>query len=103
MKFKVGDKVRVVNSHKGGDFENGDIITIECIDFDCYGAISPHTNIMWFLDEKEVQSLTNADKIRSMTNEELADFLGEWASKHLAWMSDSCGEVLFWLQESAKK
>lgn len=46
---------------------------------------------------------TNADYICAMTDEELADFLGEWARKHLAWMQDSYGEVLFWLQEPHDK
>lgn len=46
---------------------------------------------------------TNADHVHTMCDEELADFLGEWARKHFAWMSDSYGEVLFWLQEPYDK
>jgi hypothetical protein len=43
---------------------------------------------------------TNADKIRHMSDEELADFLADWARKHLAWMQDDRGEVLWWLQQN---
>lgn len=78
MKFKIGNKVRVVSPYSGGNFEDGDIVEIVQIGFedeDCYGAISPHDNMMWFLQEDEVAPATNADKIRSMTNEELAEWL----------------------------
>ena len=79
MRFNVGNKVRVVNPYSGGTFENGDIIIIKQIgdqDFntECYGAISSYDNIMWFLNEDEVAAITNADCIRAMTDDELADF-----------------------------
>ena len=45
---------------------------------------------------------TNADRIRAMSDEELAEFLGDWAQRHRAWMCDSQGECLAWLQEPAK-
>lgn len=45
---------------------------------------------------------TNAQKIRGMSDEELAEFLGDWAQRHSAWMCDSQGECLAWLQEPAK-
>ena len=47
--------------------------------------------------------LTNADRIRAMSDEELAEFLGNWAQRHLVWMCDSQGECLAWLQEPAKE
>lgn len=80
MRFKVGNKVRVVNPHSGGNFYDGDIVEIAQIgdgDFDneCYGAISPHDNIMWFLYENEVMPATVADGIRAMSDEELAKYL----------------------------
>lgn len=60
MKFKVGDKVRVINCHSGGNFDNGDIVTIAQIgsdyEDDVYGAISPHDGYMWYLCEDEVGS-----------------------------------------------
>ena len=46
---------------------------------------------------------TNADHIRSMTDEELGVFLGEWADNHLFWMCDGTGEVLDWLKRPYKE
>ena len=58
MKFKVGDKIRVVNCYSGGNFDDGDIVKVAQIgcddDPDVYGAYSPHDNMMWFLCEDEV-------------------------------------------------
>ena len=53
------------------------------------------------LDERK-RKKTNADRIRAMSDEELAEFLGDWAQRHSAWMCDSQGECLAWLQEPAK-
>ena len=45
---------------------------------------------------------TNADCIRSMTDEELADFLAyTWATSARAWQKDA-GETLHWLQQPAE-
>lgn len=80
MKFKIGQKVRVVNCYSGGNFYDGDIVEIVQIgtddgeDENCYGAISPHDNYKWYLYEDEVGPVTNRDKINSMTNEEFARF-----------------------------
>lgn len=51
-----------------------------------------------FLPAERISS--HADKIRHMSDEELADFLGDWARRHLAWMQDDRGEVLWWLQQN---
>lgn len=43
MRFKIGDKIKVVNSYSGGNFEEGDIVTIAQIGFeneDCYGEMT---------------------------------------------------------------
>ena len=48
------------------------------------------------------QMLSNADHIRAMSDKELAEFLGDWAQRHRAWMCDSQGECLTWLQEPTK-
>lgn len=83
MRFKVGQKVKVVNCYSGGNFENGDIVEIVQIgtddgeEKDCYGAISPYDNWKWYLYEDEISPVTNADKIRSMSDEELAKFIIE--------------------------
>lgn len=77
MKYKIGDKVRVTKPYSGGNFDDGDIVTIECIgcddDDNCYGAISPYDNMMWYLNEDEVRAVTNGDRILHMSYEELAD------------------------------
>lgn len=46
---------------------------------------------------------TNADHIRSMPDEELGLFLGEWADRHLFWMCDGTGEALYWLKQPYKE
>ena len=105
MRFKIGNKVRVVNPHSGGNFEDGDVVEIVQIGFEdlnenCYGAISPYDNIMWFLQEDEVAPVTNADNVRSMTDKELASFLmSDWFTKcvckNCEGEYDRCGDYDF--------
>ena len=46
--------------------------------------------------------MTNAQKIRAMSDEELADFLAyTWATSARAWQKDT-GETLHWLQHPAE-
>lgn len=81
MRFNVGQKVRVKEVCSGGNFEEGDIVEITGIGFedetDCYAAISPYDGETWYLDEDEVELITNGDNIRSMSNEELENFFYE--------------------------
>ena len=49
---------------------------------------------------KGTNSPTNADRIRAMTDEELADFLNQWGTSTRAWQKDP-GETLYWLQQTA--
>ena len=45
---------------------------------------------------------TNADRIRSMNDEELSDFLAyTWATSAREWQKDT-GETLHWLKQSAE-
>ena len=45
---------------------------------------------------------TNADRIRAMTDEDLADFLAyTWATSARAWQKDT-GETLHWLKQCAE-
>ena len=45
------------------------------------------------------QMLSNADHIRAMSDEELADFLSyTWATSVRAWQKDTC-ETLQWLKQ----
>lgn len=46
---------------------------------------------------------TNADHIRSMTDEQLGEFLGDWASESKAWKCDGLGECLAWLKQPHKE
>ena len=46
------------------------------------------------------REMTNADRIRAMTDEELADFLNQWGTSTRAWQKDP-GETLYWLQQTA--
>ena len=51
--------------------------------------------------DKNVGKMTNADRIRAMSDEELADFLAyTWATSARAWQKDP-GETLHWLQQPA--
>lgn len=81
MRFNVGQKVRVKEVCSGGNFEEGDIVEITGIGFedetDCYAATSPYDGETWYLDEDEVEPITNGDNIRSMSNEELQDLFYE--------------------------
>lgn len=52
---------------------------------------------------KKIEPLTNADRIRAMSDEELADFLAyTWATSARAWQKDP-GETLHWLQMPEKE
>ena len=85
MRYKIGTKVRVVNPYSGSEFEDGDIVTIIGIGFeddpDCYEAILSEGDFSWYLREDEVAPLTNGDKIRGMTDEELATLISEIADE----------------------
>ena len=48
---------------------------------------------------KGTNAPTNADRIRAMTDEELADFLNQWGTSTRAWQKDP-GETLYWLQQT---
>ena len=48
------------------------------------------------------REMTNADKIRSMTDEELADFLNQWGTSTRAWQKDP-GETLYWLRQPVEE
>ena len=50
----------------------------------------------------EKKRTTNADRIRAMSDEELADFLAyTWATSARAWQKDT-GETLHWLKQNAE-
>ena len=51
---------------------------------------------------KDTYVPTNADRIRSISDEELADFLNQWGTSTRAWQKDP-GETLYWLQQPAEE
>ena len=91
MKHKVGDKVKIRRDLQVGKIYNGVAVveemvelagktaTIECVNEDCYGDIN------YYLEEDKDgrywtelmfdYAVTNADRIRNMSDEKLADFL----------------------------
>ena len=82
MRFKVGQKIKVTNCYSGADFDNGDIVTIigiGCDDVpDCYECkLNEDDCISWYLYEDEVEPVTNGDNIRTMNNDELAEFIDD--------------------------
>ena len=48
---------------------------------------------------KDTNAPTNADRIRSISDEELADFPNQWGTSTRAWQKDP-GETLYWLQQT---
>ena len=48
------------------------------------------------------REMNNADLIRSISDEELADFLNQWGTSTRAWQKDP-GETLYWLQQPAEE
>lgn len=92
MRFKVGQKVRVVKPYSKSDFYDGEIVEITGISSDAYHGQSYYRAVScenkekgWLcLCENEVDPIpngnnatpiTNGDKIRAMSNRELATFL----------------------------
>ena len=49
-----------------------------------------------------VGKITNADSIRAMSDEELAQFLNQWGTSTRAWQKDK-GETMYWLQMPAEE
>lgn len=80
MRYRVGTKVVVRTPYSGGNFDDRDVVIISQIgdgdgDYDCYGAISPHDGLMWYLQEDEVEAYSNGERMRNASDEELADAL----------------------------
>ena len=51
---------------------------------------------------KDTNVHTNADRIRAMSDDELAEFLNQWGTSTRAWQKDP-GETLYWLQQPAEE
>lgn len=83
LRFKIGDKAKVIGDYSGHDFYLGEIVKILEIgseyepDEDCYLATSvdiPYGR-EWYVDDTELAPYTNGDYIRQMSNEQLSKFL----------------------------
>ena len=64
-----------------------------------YGGFCQLTNTAQPITEYR---MTNADRIRSMSDEELAQFLNQWGTSTRAWQKDK-GETMYWLQQPAEE
>ena len=64
-----------------------------------YGGFCQLTNTAQPITEYR---MTNADRIRSMSDEELAQFLNQWGTSTSAWQKDK-GETMYWLQQPAEE
>lgn len=59
MRFKVGDKVRVISNESRHDFKIGEIVIIESIDRHYYSAYNIDEETWWFTD-KECEPVNNS-------------------------------------------
>lgn len=64
-----------------------------------YGGFCQLTNTAQSITEYR---MTNADRIRSMSDEELAQFLNQWGASTRAWQKDK-GATMYWLQQPAEE
>jgi len=69
MKYKVGDKLKVVGNRNHHKFEIGQIVTIGEIDrgyYKCYGELGE----CWMLLEKDLEPITNTIEVNGKKYEE---------------------------------
>lgn len=67
-----------------------------------YEDCSTGSGLTWPCGAYEPKIITNADKIRAMTDDELAYFLNQWGTATRAWQK-YYGETLYWLQKAAEE
>lgn len=87
MKYPVGTTLKVVDLLHGADLDIGDIVKVvqlgdgDGFDVNCYGVISPHDNMMWFLWDDEVEPATNYDRLRGLSSHDMTETLAELYSQ----------------------
>ena len=80
----------------------------KCFNIKCGSCIGktlcgePEDTALVCVDRVIGKPMTNADRIRSISDEELADFLNQWGTSTRAWQKDP-GETLYWLQQPAEE
>ena len=86
MRFKVGDKARVVSKKHGHKFNIGEIVTItelylEDIDYDC-----SNNNDCWFLRDEELEPIESTIVIKENTG------IKDFALQVVKYLEDHYGE-----------
>ena len=80
----------------------------KCFNIKCGSCIGktlcgePEDTALVCVDRVIGKPMTNADLIRAMSDDELAEFLNQWGTSTRAWQKDP-GETLYWLQQTAEE
>ena len=88
MKYPVGTTLKVVDLLHGADLDIGDIVKVaqlgdgEGFDVNCYGVISPHDGMMWYLWDDEVEPATNYDRMRGLSSSLMTETLVDIIKKY---------------------
>lgn len=84
MKYKVGQKVKIIANNSRHDFNIGDIVEIKNIDYTdnqdgLYLAQEPNSEWEWLFSDSECElaEYSNADKFRAMNDDELVLWIME--------------------------
>lgn len=104
LRFKVGDKAKVIGDYSGHDFYLGEIVKILEIGSeyepgeDCYLAtrVDISDGREWYIDDEELSPYTNGDCVRQMNNKQLSEFLASIPSR-------TKDEWTVWLEEVNKE
>lgn len=89
LRFKIGDKAKVIDDHSGHGFCLGEIVKILEIDseyapnINCYltTSVDIPDGREWYVDDEELAPYTYGDCIRQMNNKQLSEFLANIPSK----------------------
>ena len=79
----------------------------KCFNIKCGSCIGktlcgePEDTALGCVDRVIGKPMTNADRIRAMSDDELADFLNQWGTSTRAWQKDK-GETMYWLQQPSE-
>lgn len=70
MKYKIGDKVRIIKDFNGHNFSIGKVVEIADVGFESYGAKDAEGIVWWFEDDEceSVCTETDLEQPASTTN-----------------------------------